>query len=54
MASSVNRPDVTTNPEPSGSPSELLHGDNELLHQFLSSSGVTEMPSAGEKRANTD
>ena len=33
----------------SGSPDELIHGDNELLHQFLQSSGVTAMPGAAEK-----
>lgn len=31
----------------SGPPSELINGDNELLHQFLTSSGVTALP---EKR----
>ena len=35
----------------SGSPSELIHGDNELLHKFLQSSGVTAMPGAAEKLA---
>jgi phospholipid/cholesterol/gamma-HCH transport system ATP-binding protein len=38
----------------SGSPSELVHGKNELLHQFLESSGVTQMPSVGEKRPPSD
>jgi len=38
----------------SGSPSELVHGNNELLHQFLDSSGVTQMPSVGDKRAPAD
>jgi phospholipid/cholesterol/gamma-HCH transport system ATP-binding protein len=38
----------------SGSPSELVQGKNELLHQFLESSGVTQMPSVGEKRAASD
>jgi len=35
----------------SGPPSELIHGDNELLQQFLQSSGVTAMPGAAEKLA---
>ena len=35
----------------SGSPDELIKGDNELLHQFLQSSGVTAMPGAAEKLA---
>jgi phospholipid/cholesterol/gamma-HCH transport system ATP-binding protein len=35
----------------SGSPQELIRGDNELLHQFLRSSGVTAMPGAAEKHA---
>ena len=30
----------------SGSPSELMKGNNELLHQFLESSGVTDMSKA--------
>lgn len=38
----------------SGSPSELVHGDNELLHQFLVSSGVTAMPGAAEKLTQGD
>lgn len=38
----------------SGSPSELVHGNNELLHKFLESSGVTQMPSVGEKREASD
>ena len=33
----------------SGPPKELIKGDNELLHQFLQSSGVTAMPGAAEK-----
>jgi len=38
----------------SGPPGELIRGDNELLQQFLQSSGVTAMPGAAEKltRAN--
>ena len=35
----------------SGSPQELIQGNNELLHQFLVSSGVTAMPGAAEKLA---
>jgi len=35
----------------SGPPKELIHGNNELLHQFLVSSGVTAMPGAAEKLA---
>jgi len=31
-----------------GSPSELTQGTNELFHQFLESSGVTQMPGAAE------
>jgi phospholipid/cholesterol/gamma-HCH transport system ATP-binding protein len=38
----------------SGSPQELIHGKNELLHQFLESSGVTAMPGAAEKAAHSD
>jgi phospholipid/cholesterol/gamma-HCH transport system ATP-binding protein len=38
----------------SGSPSELMRGNNELLHQFLDSSGVTQMPGGGEKRVVSD
>jgi phospholipid/cholesterol/gamma-HCH transport system ATP-binding protein len=38
----------------SGSPHELIHGKNELLHQFLESSGVAAMPGAAEKLAHTD
>jgi phospholipid/cholesterol/gamma-HCH transport system ATP-binding protein len=38
----------------SGSPEELIKGDNELLHQFLKSSGVTAMPGAAEKLAKKD
>jgi phospholipid/cholesterol/gamma-HCH transport system ATP-binding protein len=38
----------------SGSPKELIHGDNELLQQFLRSSGVTAMPGAAEKLAKGD
>jgi phospholipid/cholesterol/gamma-HCH transport system ATP-binding protein len=38
----------------SGSPAELIHGSNELLHQFLKSSGVTAMPGAAEKLAHSD
>ncbi len=37
----------------SGSPEELIHGDNELLHKFLESSGVTAMPGAAEKLAKS-
>jgi len=33
----------------SGSPKELINGNNELLHKFLVSSGVTAMPGAAEK-----
>ena len=38
----------------SGSPSELVHGNNELLHRFLESSGVTQMPSVAEKQPTSD
>jgi len=38
----------------SGPPKELIHSDNELLRQFLQSSGVTAMPGAAEKLANGD
>ena len=38
----------------SGSPQELIRGDNELLHKFLQSSGVTAMPGAAEKLAKGD
>jgi hypothetical protein len=38
----------------SGSPQELIHGSNELLHQFLEWSGVTAMPGAAEKLARGD
>ena len=37
----------------SGPPAELIHSDNELLQQFLQSSGVTAMPGAAEKLANS-
>jgi ABC-type transporter Mla maintaining outer membrane lipid asymmetry ATPase subunit MlaF len=35
----------------SGSPKDMIKGDNELLHQFLTSSGVTALP---EKRGKVD
>ena len=35
----------------SGSPDQLVHGNNELIQQFLRSSGVTEMAGVAEKRA---
>jgi len=38
----------------SGPPKELIKGDNELLHQFLKSSGVTDMPGATEKLVKSD
>jgi len=38
----------------SGSPQEPIHGSNELLHQFLVSSGVRAMPGAAEKLARGD
>jgi len=38
----------------SGPPKELIHGDNELLHKFLQSSGVTAMPGAAEKLTRGD
>ncbi|HEY4105136.1 MAG TPA: ABC transporter ATP-binding protein [Polyangiaceae bacterium] len=34
----------------SGPPQEIVHAQNELLHQFLESSGVSEMSSVGGKR----
>lgn len=38
----------------SGPPKELIHGDNELLHKFLQSSGVTAMPGAADKLVKGD
>jgi phospholipid/cholesterol/gamma-HCH transport system ATP-binding protein len=38
----------------SGSPKEMVAGNNELLQQFLRSSGVTEMPSGGGQRLASD
>lgn len=38
----------------SGSPAELIKGDNELLHTFLQSSGVTAMPGAAQKLVKAD
>jgi phospholipid/cholesterol/gamma-HCH transport system ATP-binding protein len=35
----------------SGTPEQLRHGNNELLHQFLESSGVTAMPEDAIKAA---
>jgi len=38
----------------SGSPKEMINGDNELVQKFLQSSGVTAMPGAAEKLSKRD
>ncbi|HET7541374.1 MAG TPA: ABC transporter ATP-binding protein [Polyangiaceae bacterium] len=38
----------------SGPPNQLIHGDNELLHKFLQSSGVAAIPGAAEKLTKAD